>query len=411
MILSALLAICECAWFRDVRVADDTAFAFVEKFAFDTTGPGLMNITAMKCTNAGDVVMALYYDSNWLKIYDNDSLSCEQKVSAAWSSRTMNLTDLLANMIGKSSFGVEFKDYVRPHFWYVAVAACKSGAIKDFSIDLHFTQFQSGMYHEVSFDQQTLLPLYAFFTFVWAVLLVANVVGSAVLIRRAAFHPIVRICTFSIVLYTVALTCGLIYEAVYSSDGVGVPWIAGIGHFFDYVSDCVFLLLLILLAQGWAIHKQTIDHRNVILLASLVFLIAYITLMLVAQFAVNSAYPHFVFATIPGSIVMVLRSCLGVVFVIFCARTLRNNLPSDKRAFFRVLIVSYGLYIVLLPVLTVLSVLVFDYWYAYKVTFWLYSWVKLFGLGLMVILLSPMFADKYFSVSAPSLLGNRYESL
>ena len=45
-----------------------------------------------------------------------------------------------------------------------------------------------------------------------------------------------------------------------------------------------------------------------------------------------------------------------------------------------------------------------DYWYSYKVTMWLYAWVKLFGLGLMVVLLSPNYAEKNFAVSAPSQL-------
>lgn len=170
-------------------------------------------------------------------------------------------------------------------------------------------------------------------------------------------------------------------QASYAGDGIGLPFVDGLGQFLDYTSDIVFMLLLVLLAQGWAVSRQTIDHRAIMLGGAAVLFVLYIVLMLVMRYAIDPARSVYEFATVPGILILLLRSvrkaalcstyrvgalqAIGVAFAFLLVRTIRGESDPDKNHFYKMLLCFYVFYFASLPLIAALSS-IFEIWYSYK---------------------------------------------
>merc|ERR1712146_314535 len=133
--------------------------------------------------------------------------------------------------------------------------------------------------------------------------------------------------------------------------GIGLPALRGIGLFLDMLSDVVFMVMLILLAQGWAISTHHIEHRLPMLIFAVLFVVLDAILMLVMNYAIDPARNVFMYVTVPGMFVLFLRLMVLAAFAALIIRSIQNEGNSDKRRFFVLLGSIYSLYLVSLPII------------------------------------------------------------
>lgn len=212
-----------------------------------------------------------------------------------------------------------------------------------------------------------------------------------------------RLLTATLVIFELSLITQFVHHASYAKNGIGLPGLEGFGLFLDLVSDIIFMLLLILLAQGWAVSRQSIEHRAIMLGGSLLFLVLDIILMFCMYFAVNPASTLFLFVTPPGILLLVLRIAILCAFIVLIVRSTMAETDREKKKFYLVLGVVYTVYFVSLPVIALISAVV-PVWTSYKITMWFYTFVKTAAYGAMLVLLLPNMAEKYFAITQPSLL-------
>lgn len=142
-------------------------------------------------------------------------------------------------------------------------------------------------------NDQGLYALFLVSFFVWGIGLGAQLWASRWLWRTRTFHPIVKLYTLSLVLWWLFITCLMIHWAVYNGNGVGVPFLQGLGHVFEVrrawqksgggllltcstlqvFARVVFLLLVMLIATGWTISSTVLRNRAHILIAVAIVLV------------------------------------------------------------------------------------------------------------------------------------------
>lgn len=365
----------------------------------------IFNLT-VAASEVASTELVLYYDDEWYPLYRNSSMSCTDKVSNA--RKTVPMSDILAVMATQQFNGswiIQVSDTQKAHIWFLVVANCLQSKVTGFAWSAELTQGQTGIWHQVSFDRQTLYFMYLFFGLVWLVGLALNVYSSVTLARRGAFHPIVRLFTTAIVIFELSLVTQFIHHAVFVGNGIGLPALEGFGIFCDMLSDVVFVLLLLLLAQGWAVSRQSIDHRLPMLIGAVVYVVLDVVLVLCMYFATDPASTSYIYLSVPGILVLVLRVFVLAAFVVLVVRSIIAESDASKKRFFVMLGGIYSLYLISLPLIALLSATL-PHAYMYVTTMWIYTLSKTVSYGALLVMLLPKYAEHYFSISQPSLLSS-----
>ena len=74
-------------------------------------------------------------------------------------------------------------------------------------------------------------------------------------------HPICRLLASGLVFQLAALLCLLLHYSLFAANGTGVFPLALIGQVLEIVSQSMFMLLLLLLAMGWAVTRQELTCK------------------------------------------------------------------------------------------------------------------------------------------------------
>jgi len=295
-----------------------------------------------------------------------------------------------------------FGDWVRPHYWYLAVANCPLEA-QDFKYTLSWEQPNGSMYSQISFDQWWNPGSYTAFVILYAVLVAVNLYGDFLLFKEKALHPIVRILTISILLMFVGVLCVAIHWWTYDSNGTGVPALNVIGQLMQYSTEIVFMFLLILIAQGWAITTQQLENKWVLLGILSGFTVIYIILFFWQQFGLNPATTTDLYASVPGGILLATR-CVTAGYFGFCVFKTLKAATDDKKTFFYIFGACYLVWFISLPIVAAIMTAV-AFWYRDGPSNLVDLIITFLAQGGLAFLLWPSRAAKYFTISAPDLLG------
>ena len=185
-------------------------------------------------------------------------------------------------------------------YWYMALASCwrsKSTEICEWyrksplaEIKLHYdiwlvnghpgndTKFFS---HQLSLDQQGLPQIFIFFTSLYSLLTLGHL-----LIQKIPRHPVILLLTVCLLLQFVAISFGCAHHVLYASDGVGEPILRACGRCLDEVVQCLFVLLLLLLARGWRITRVDVRQKRLLFGVWSGYSSVYLTLVLLSVVSV-----------------------------------------------------------------------------------------------------------------------------
>jgi hypothetical protein len=151
--------------------------------------------------------------------------------------------------------------------------------------------------------------------------------------------------TGTIATETVSLLCIFIHYAVYKNNGVGAPGLLGLGestHSSNHISNQIsvlnmgsqltFMLLLILLAKGWAISKTQITHKLLLTVVVSAFLLTYISMFIWQNVGRDPASTLYVYESAPGVIILILR-CLAMLYFMWNLRLSHMEVKDDTVMF------------------------------------------------------------------------------
>jgi len=387
----------------------NTNWHFIAKFSYPISktpnGTQLLNFT-VKTQNKN--LHALLY----LEDIHNNSIHGHawDKIYATWKTGQYDCTNLsnqaLQPRVVTSGVPGHFtpSSYVATYFWYLVVADCSVKTLDLESYEFLFLNSEYGPWEkQFSFDRWGIGQTYIAFFVLYVILLSLHLYGCWQLFRVEAYHPLVKILTVAVILEFFDTTFQMIHYSIYAGDGVGAPALEAFGNLLNMGSNLLLMFFCILVAKGWAITSHYLSQKNIVLIVMSLFILGYLFLFIWDNFARDPASTYYFYESLPGIIVLVLRTAL-VGWFLWCLRdTLRlENLP-ERRQFYKIFGMAYTAWFLLLPIVVLILSQV-DPWVRFKIVRGISIAIDFCGFGALAFLLWPTRAQNYFIIRTTSQL-------
>ncbi|CAG5134447.1 unnamed protein product [Candidula unifasciata] len=290
-------------------------FIFLTKFGFQKTDPKQQentqgyiygNITKSNNVNTTKDLTLVVVDSEYfLEYYGNSTIRSKQtcpamfvkvdQIAFDYICKPKGLEDFLRkipcpkdklcidednpkNVVPGYQFTYKVRDVQRPRFWYLSFVSCfrdtsgrkcewqsseDSGIIINYDIWLvngnPSVRGQNPFEHQFSFE----------FHDVFEIHVIALILCIAIfLLWLYAFskqrHMVTRLFTACLCGEMLSITLNLIHVSIFAYNGVGAEWLGKVGTLLDLATQCVFMLLLLLLAKGLGITTDQFKWKSVI---------------------------------------------------------------------------------------------------------------------------------------------------
>jgi hypothetical protein len=141
-----------------------------------------------------------------------------------------------------------------------------------------------------------------------------------------------------------------------------------------------------------------------------VIFVSYVTLFFWGEFGLNPATTLYVYQTVPGAILCVVRFLTLIYFIWCLQKTIKEDTDSGKKGFYLLFGTSFGVWFLSLPLIVLLS-LALSGWYREKAVdaiVMTVTAISYLGIG---FLLWPSRASKYFQITGPDVFTAGYERL
>jgi len=391
----------------------DEGWRFIAKFCFDRTSDDLVpaGIFQTVFTDPPDPNQNLWYalyddqEGSWDSVY-HSGLSCYDKTL-----RAKNLGDIMAGS-AKIKYGVPTSVSIyethRPRFWYAVMLSCwglnnQTTYFGSTHYDLHFTQAQGTSWDiEFGVNEMGLNSLYlvAFLVYlIFTTLHMYFAIYKRYKSENKFVHGLVKIYTGSLALQFFTVFFELIHYGTYGRDGQGVPGLDKFARVLDAFARVTFILLLLLLAQGWTINRPDLRFRFIILAAIGILTAFYVSLIIWDAAGRDPASTLYVYDSVPGYLVITEVCILWLWFLVTVILSIRSETDKAKRCLFLTLAILYSLWFLVLPFI-VLVALALSPWVREKVVTGFLVTAGMIG---YCVLGSMLWSDAFFAIKTPDV--------
>eukprot|EP00761_Pharyngomonas_kirbyi_P013071 gb/GECH01013098.1/.p1 GENE.gb/GECH01013098.1/~~gb/GECH01013098.1/.p1 ORF type:complete len:431 (+),score=28.84 gb/GECH01013098.1/:1-1293(+) len=381
-------------------------WAFLDSFCYSggsgkKGGRGTIYWSAVGDIPRGTKLMA-YNDvhHSWPALRDHwDDKSCAQRANKTY---TVFQIDLEKEPTGHRQ---QIESY--PRFWFYALSSCSTSGEHKMDLNLHMINDGGWWNKEFSRDEQGLLPMYIALSSIGLLMLIVYLIQCVWLWRKTNLHLLVKINIGIIAFWVV--TCALRWSnyAYYASNGFDIWGVLPLGFVCNAISKVLYLLVALLVADGWAISSNRVRNRFSLITALGVIITAYLVLFIIAEVLGSSAYHQWYIDTIPGIILACLHFLIVGYLIFVCVLSFRKETEKYKKIFYVGWTVVMTAYFLSLPLIVFISFGI-DKWdrritiEAMEASF--YTFILL----VLEICLWPSIADRFFQVTSPkSFLGSQ----
>ncbi|KAG5678792.1 hypothetical protein PVAND_008427 [Polypedilum vanderplanki] len=325
--------------------------------------------------------------------------------------------DTPSNVVNESQFTYTISNQNQPRFWYISFVACYrntttcewehyNGIPRKINYHLELVNghpikdqnFYSPFIYHFSYDKQNILEQCLIFFTIYIFLVPIQIIGSS-----KQSHPVTKIFTMSIVMEFISIVFILVHLIKFASDGRGNEGLKIAGDIFDILSRTSFMLILLLLAKGWAVTRLEISAASWV---ALIFIwISYLVLNFVlyvwnmTEIDVISDIDEF--QTVPGILVLISRSCIMLWFLYELRTTMKYEHSTKKLDFLLHFGASSLVWFIYLPIIALISMQVSVFW-RYKLLLAVINSVDCLAYCVMMGLLWPNRSGQYLLLASPN---------
>ncbi|KAL5286427.1 hypothetical protein ACFFRR_007824 [Megaselia abdita] len=333
--------------------------------------------------------------------------------------------DAQANVVPGNQFTYVISDLRQPRFWYLSMVACYLNKTScewqhydpkkisnrvpsdqqttiDFDIHLVNGNPNESAFHplvyQFSFDKQNLLEMYLIFLLVYIVLVPIQIYAV-----RLQKHPVTKLFTISLVAEFVSLIFETVHFGYYAVNGIGDTDFETAGDILDIFSRTTFMLILLLLAKGWAVTRQQISRSGWIILMSIwiPYCAFHVLLYIWDRTEVDIMSDSDEYQTWPGWIVLILRTSFMMWFLYELRNTMKYEHSTKKLDFLLHLGASSLVWFIYLPIVAIVALQVNAMW-RYKLLLGITNSADCLAYCVMTGLLWPNRAGQYLLLAGPN---------
>ncbi|PZC83687.1 transmembrane protein 145 [Helicoverpa armigera] len=289
------------------------------------------------------------------------------------------------NVVKKNQFTYVIQNSGQPRFWYVSMVSCYLDEVtctwhhytgapsKDNKTLTNIPQiinydfwlvngspnlsFYNTLLYQFSFDRQNTLELYLVFWLCYIILLPVQIYAV-----RTQKHPVTKLFTFSLVLEFIALCFNVLHTVKFAVDGVGFAGLAAAGDVLDIMSRTLFMLLLLLLAKGWAVTRLELTYKPLVFGVWLAYGIVHILLYVWNTTEVDIIEEIDEYQTWPGWLILALRVAIMTWFVLELRYTMMYEHNMPKLNFLLHFGASSLVWFVYLPIIALIALQISPLW-------------------------------------------------
>lgn len=416
-------------------------FAFVGKFCVDVsedddvagtvevnlTVPGWVDMKEEDKAKYADYELWLFDDEkpSWPAIYKT-GLPCSEarkrakntnKEGVIYSNYRVQWDDNGQFSTGEGNGNIKQK--MRPRFWFMALAHCKEGGSHELmptEYQTHWVNTQRGPWgRELGANEAGLNTLYLCAFLVYIPFMVVHFYGVVQLSRKLEYvHPMVKLFAVVVFLQSVVVILNMLHWGHYKNNGKGIPILVVVADGVDLVVRTLFVLILMLISQGWTISGDELTGKKQVLgMVGSYFVIS--ALILLWQFADFDPA-----ATSPVLILQISIYLINFVWVglaVWFGMTIYKSFVQEdnpvKKTLYRNLAFVYFPWFFGLPAVSILT-LMLSPWVAMKAYSTVSVLFSMFGFFVLSFLLWPSRAEEYFNISTPDVMQaniDTYEQL
>lgn len=316
--------------------------------------------------------------------------------------------DNAENVVSHSQFTFRIQDLYQARFWYLSFVACRRNSstchwdyVSDFQGELLYDIYlvngnperalhKNIFKYQFSNDQQDLFQVYVFLLLVYTILTPLQLYAV-----KKQEHPISRLLACGLITQFMALLCICCHYTLLAFTGNPLHSLAVFGELLEIISESIFIMLLMLLALGWALTRQELTLKKVLL--SLWFLYNLVSCLLYfwVKSEVDLVEDIEEYATLPGIMTLCMRLALMVAFVVALRDTMTHEFDPEKLNFFLHFGAAALVWFNYLPLLAIVALQVSALWREKFLTGVSYS-VDTFAYALLMHLLWPGRSQQYF---------------
>ncbi|GAB1604298.1 uncharacterized protein LOC115219095 [Argonauta hians] len=276
-------------------------------------------------------------------------------------------------------FTYRIRDMERPRFWYLSLAACHRNHGHNKSVECQWMQTSDDIEiaydiwlvnghpsmkhinpfeHQFSFELHDVAEIYLIALLLYCILL-------GVWLRaynKLTKHPVTKLLSLTIILETFSILLNCIDVIKFSFDGIGVKWLSVLGNGIGVISECLFMLLVLVIAKGWAITSMNLNGKWLIFsvwgLYTVLNAVLFVWSLTEIDIISNTGEWH----TGPGYLTLVFRLIIMLWFLYELRWTFLNDPQSKRLLFFQHFGAGILVWFVYLPVLVIVSLQISALW-------------------------------------------------
>lgn len=419
----------ESAVFESIIETNKRGFAFLGKFAFGHQPKGDVGEIRIELETMDflppdhSVLDVLLYDDedySWSNVYDRDGykkgMTCEQmrRFAKNWDKKKDKIEgpDWQMQMDGLKFMNksVLIKEATRDRFWYVAVANCHHFEMLEYEIS--FTNLIGTHWNkQFSVDEQGLLVAYIFAAVVVTALSVAAVFSTIKVYKNDKYcHHLLKLTVGSLLLECFSIILWCVHLDAFSHNGIGHPKLTGVADGVEILATTVLMMLLLLLAQGWAIRSTRMTRGKLLLTCCSVYFIFKLTILIWSKVGENPAAVYNpTFLRVMEYLVDLSWVAFSTVFWIMLYHSFKEEKGDGKKWLFGKLGLFFGPWMIAMPLTTLLTLDVAP-WAREKSVRCTHLALIQVGYGALVWLMWHTRVADYFETSVPVIAYDRVTS-
>jgi len=354
-------------------------------------------------------------DASWPAVYKKD-IVCEKARS---KSKTCNTgqpctkceVDAPVSVDGKFRCTLnqqKITEGSRPRYWFVVLGKCDTGKTipADVSYGVHFVQaLRSDWNKEFGKNWMGLQTFFVLFFVLYVIFVAVHFSGVYKLRAKLEFmHPMVQLFALVVALQFVMILLSLVHYGGFVSNGKGYPGVLETSEICDAVVRVLFVLLLILLAKGWAISGNELTQKWLIIGGCITFLVIHVVIVLLEYAVKDDADTSQGAGVIFMHIVLLIGwLCFGGLFSYHIYKSYKQEDNPVKAVLYRNLALVYVPWMLAYPFTTLLVFFLPD-WQRGRILVMVDVTFNTVAYFVLSFLLWPSRAEEYFCISTPDVM-------
>ncbi|EGC34110.1 hypothetical protein DICPUDRAFT_48551 [Dictyostelium purpureum] len=346
---------------------------FITKFCFQENGGQIV----MRFFNSFSKNTKLYLYSdrnpNYQRLLDDmhgNKYSCQEKVS--WSNYSFSPFDIKDDQ-GPFDSHMQVKEVTqqRDRFWVIGIADCDSKSTSKYYAQYYFTLLNNGdkIDSVLSADQQSIPQSHMFFFLLYIILFVTSIVFTIILKRKGLEPKVVLFFSLVVFIHLASIILFLTNWANLIRHQTEIKLANLFGNCFNILGNCIFILLLLMVGQGYttSIYYGSVIKKIVnVAVVSLIFVLSII--IYVCYIYKLPDYNNYVYFLDTISGYVCLSFYVIIIFYFIIGNLIAGSKQNDplKKKFIKIFTFIFCVWLIAQP-LVVLAAHFTEPWVKYKV--------------------------------------------